>query len=53
MKRAYSSPKLAVYGNVEAITKGNANGDFLDQDFPDDTPGDELTFTDGDGDFET
>ncbi len=53
MKRSYSSPMLTAYGSVEAITKGQADGDFLDQDFPDDTPGDDLTFTDGDGDFET
>lgn len=53
MKRAYSSPKLAVYGNVENITKGSSNGDFLDQDFPNNTPGDELTFSSGDGDFVT
>lgn len=52
-KQTYTSPKLAVFGNVEDITKGSAQGDFLDQDFPDNTPGDELTFSSGDGDFVT
>ncbi len=54
MKRAYSSPTLVVYGDVEDITKGSTTGDFLDQDFPEGTPGDELTFSGGgDGDFVT
>ncbi len=54
MKKAYSSPLLTVHGSVEEITRGSALGDFLDQDFPDGTPGDDLTFSSGgDGDFVT
>lgn len=54
MRKAYSPPALTVHGNVEVITRGSSTGDFLDQDFPDGTPGDELTFSGGgDGDFFT
>jgi hypothetical protein len=44
-KRGYATPKLTVYGNVETITQGSANGESLDQTFPIATKKSELTFS--------
>lgn len=44
-KKSYETPQLIVYGNVEAITKGNATGDRLDQTFEAGTAASELTFS--------
>jgi hypothetical protein len=44
-KKVYVSPELTVYGDVNVITLGNADGNFTDQLFPDGTPKNELTFS--------
>jgi len=44
-KKVYLTPKLIVYGSVEAITQGSADGDFTDQAFPALTPKRDLSFS--------
>lgn len=44
-KKPYETPELTVYGDVEAITKGNSSGDKLDQTFTVGTFADDLTFS--------
>lgn len=44
-KKTYRAPSLTKYGDVEQITAGNSSGLFLDQDFPDGTPADDITFS--------
>lgn len=51
MKRTYSSPTLFTHGSVANITRGNQTGESLDMTFPEGTPGEDLTFTSGTGDF--
>ncbi len=43
-KKPYSAPQIVVLGDIEAITLGGADGDFLDQGFPVNTPRKMLTF---------
>jgi len=43
--KSYTAPSLVRYGGVEDITRGQDSGDFTDQDFPDKTPTDDLTFS--------
>jgi hypothetical protein len=44
-KKSYIKPNLIVHGNVENLTKGNAEGNFTDAVFPTKTPKDDLTFS--------
>jgi hypothetical protein len=44
-KKAYTTPALTVYGNVETITQGNSTGNYLDQSFPIGTHFKNLTFS--------
>jgi hypothetical protein len=44
-KKPYVTPKVEEVGEVRAMTLGNATGSFLDQDFPTQTPSDQLTFS--------
>jgi hypothetical protein len=44
-KKAYSQPKVTVYGDVEVITKGGSSGTVIDQTFPIGTPFNQLTFS--------
>lgn len=43
--KPYAAPSLTVYGTVENITRGDSDGDFLDDTFPTNTPKPELTFS--------
>lgn len=45
MKKAYTTPELTVHGNVEEITLGSSTGNFLDVNFPVNTPFSHLTFS--------
>jgi hypothetical protein len=44
-KKVYTTPRLVVYGSVEAITQGGSDGDNLDQGFPVATKKSDLTFS--------
>ena len=41
----YHQPSLTKYGDVEEITAGNSTGSYLDRDFPEGTPKDDITFS--------
>jgi hypothetical protein len=45
MKTAYTRPRLVVYGRLEEITQGGADGSALDADFGQGTSTDDLTFS--------
>lgn len=45
-KKSYAPPRLAIYGNVKALTQGTQTGDCLDADFKAGTPRGQLTFSD-------
>jgi hypothetical protein len=42
---AYEAPRAIVMGSASGLVRGNADGNFLDQDFPDGTPKPDLTFS--------
>lgn len=44
-KKPFPKPELFVHGNVEELTKGNADGTALDADFADGTPRGRLGFS--------
>ena len=44
-KKQFVAPMLIEYGKFEELTKGNADGNFTDAEFPDDTPKNQLTFS--------
>ena len=44
-KKAYTSPKLIVHGDVEEITQGFSTGTHLDRDFQMNTFFGDLTFS--------
>lgn len=44
-KKTYTTPSVVVYGNVEEITQGTADGAFTDAVFPVKTPKDQITFS--------
>lgn len=41
----YEHPSITVLGRVEDLTQANVTGDFLDDDFPQNTPRGDLTFS--------
>lgn len=41
----YESPQIVELGSLAEVTRANAIGDFLDADFPVNTPVPDLTFT--------
>lgn len=43
-KKPYTAPRIVVLGDIEAITLGGSDGDFLDSSFPAGTPRKNLTF---------
>ena len=45
MKKTYATPRLTRHGSVEALTKGQSTGNFLDATFPTGTPFGQLTFS--------
>ncbi len=44
-KKSYNKPELKVHGNVEVLTQGGQDGAKLDQQFSNDTPRGDLTFS--------
>ena len=44
-KKTYQKPGLNQIGSFEEITLGNADGNFTDFAFPQNTPKNELTFS--------
>lgn len=44
-KKAYSTPKLIVHGDVVRLTQQNKDGEGLDADFPRGTKKGDLTFS--------
>lgn len=48
-RKAYSHPRLVVYGDVRHLTRGSSTGNRLDQFFPVGTPYGDVTFS-GPGD---
>ena len=44
-KRTYESPRLVVEGALKDLTLGEATGNFTDKLFPQNTPFNQLTFT--------
>ncbi len=44
-KVSYETPSIADYGDLVELTAGQADGDFLDADFPSGTPRGDLTFS--------
>lgn len=41
----FEAPSVVDYGDLAQITAGQASGNFLDQDFDNNTPVSELTFS--------
>lgn len=44
-KKAYSTPKLIVHGDIVRLTQRNSTGEGLDADFPRGTKKGDLTFS--------
>lgn len=44
-RKPWQSPKVAVIGDIESITQGNADGENLDADFPIHTKKADLGFS--------
>ena len=42
----YVTPTVVDHGNLVELTAQQTDGNFLDADFPEGTPKDELTFSD-------
>ena len=42
---AYEAPRAVVMGTASGLVRGNTDGNFLDQDFPEGTPKPDLTFS--------
>jgi hypothetical protein len=45
VEQAYEAPKADVIGTVAGLTRGQSRGQFLDADFPEGTPFQDLTFS--------
>jgi hypothetical protein len=41
----YEAPKIVDYGTLVELTAGQADGDFTDRAFPENTPKRDLTFS--------
>lgn len=44
-RKPWQSPRVAVLGDIESITQGNADGESLDADFPVHTKKSDLGFS--------
>jgi hypothetical protein len=44
-QREYLAPRATVMGTASGLVRGNTDGNFLDQDFPEGTPKPDLTFS--------
>lgn len=44
-KRCYSPPELVTYGDLDKLTQGASDGNFLDATFVVGTPKSQLTFS--------
>ena len=42
---SYEAPAVVDYGSLADITAGSLNGDFIDKNFPVNTPKADLTFS--------
>lgn len=45
MHEDYEKPTVVEYGDLRELTAALADGNFTDADFPQNTPKDELTFS--------
>lgn len=45
VKRVFSAPSVTDLGSIAALTQGGADGNFLDDTFPTNTPRGQLTFS--------
>jgi hypothetical protein len=43
--QGYEPPRITDYGDLTEITQGMQTGDFLDRNFPVNTPKSQLTFS--------
>lgn len=45
LRKIYEQPRVQHIGTVHELTLGSDDGNFTDQQFPVDTPKDDLTFS--------